>query len=115
MSGNGVRVVDSKWSGGYTEAEMQALAFRRRMKEEAANPAALREAKKKKKKRKKERRAKVDEFGRDIPAHRARSRSNSSVSSSSSFESLPPEDPFRPDPEPESWVSRAGGVYIPKT
>ncbi|OQS02264.1 solute carrier family 25 member 35-like [Thraustotheca clavata] len=90
-----VLLMDTKWSGGYTEAEMQALAFRRRMKEDAANSSSKSSNKKKKKKHKHKKEAKLDEFGRDRPS-RNRDRSNS-MSSVSSIESLPPEDPFRPD------------------
>ncbi|EQC40854.1 hypothetical protein, variant [Saprolegnia diclina VS20] len=106
MSG---KSTDAKWSGGYTEAEMQALAFRRRMKEEAANPTLKREAKKKKKKhKKKHKKTKVDEFGRDVPSKRQRSSSVSSTSSVSSIESLPPEDPFRPDMDENRHHARFG-------
>ncbi|ETW08818.1 hypothetical protein H310_01325 [Aphanomyces invadans] len=91
----------ARWSGGFTEAEMQAAAFRRRMKAGGNDVETLKSEKKKKKKEKKAKKAKKnhrhegkDEFGRDIlPGTTPPSRSPSESSRSSS----PPPDPVRPD------------------
>ncbi|RHY81012.1 hypothetical protein DYB35_002800 [Aphanomyces astaci] len=91
-------------------------------------------AKKAKKSKKKHRREEKDEFGRDIlpgstqptprsPRSRSRSRgrrldvTKKSWTHDAYFNRSPSPirqvDPFY-KPNPESWVSRAGGVYLPK-